>query len=322
MRPLTFSVLKLLADGDFHSGAVLARSLQVSRACVWNALDDARDSGLEVERVHGRGYRLREPLDWLDADRIADALAGEGLKIRVVDCCGSTNEELLRAAEAGVPSGRVLVAELQTRGRGRLGRVWHGGLARALTFSLLWRSNRPLAALGGLSLAVGVGLARALERHGVGVALKWPNDLLFRGRKLGGILIEIRGDALGPCAAVIGIGLNVRIDAAERARIDQPVAALSESGVAARSRTEWLIDILRELQAVLSEFDMAGFAAVRSDWMRLHAYQDRVVCLTFPDGKSIEGIARGVDDAARLLLDTEGGVQLIHTGDVSLRSRA
>ena len=322
MRTLTFAVLKRLADGDFHSGETLARSLAVSRASIWNALNEVETIGVHVQRLHGRGYRLSAPLDWLDDARIERAAAAEGLAVRVLDCCRSTNEELLREAEALAPSPRVLIAELQTHGRGRLGRAWHAGLGRSLTFSVLWRFDRSVASLGGLSLAVGVGVARALRDRGVDVGLKWPNDLLFGGRKLGGILIEIRGDALGPCAAVIGVGLNVRLDSADRARIEQPVADLSQTLAGPRSRTDWLVDILRELAAVLRSFDAEGFAAVRSQWIALHAHQDRRVRLAFPDGSTRDGVARGVDDAARLLLETRQGVQAIHTGEVSLRVRA
>ncbi len=322
MRTLTFAVLKRLAAGEFQSGEALARSLGVARASIWNALNEARTAGVDVQRLHGRGYRLREPLDWLDPDRIAAALAHRGIGVRIVDCCASTNADMLREAEAGAPSGTVLAAEWQTQGRGRLGRTWRTGFANALTFSLLWRFERPVAGLAGLSLAVGVGVARALRANGVAAELKWPNDLVWQGRKLGGILVEIRGEALGPCATVIGVGLNVRLAPQERARIDQPTADLAEAETCPLSRSDWLIAVLRELGLVLPVFASQGFAVLRDEWLRYHAYQNRVVCLALPDGTLEEGEALGVDPSGCLLIATATGTRAVHAGDVSLRGRA
>ena len=322
MRTLTFAVLKRLAAGEYQSGEALARSLGVARASVWNALNDARSAGVDVERRHGRGYRLSAPLDWLDAERIGAALEPHGIVVRIVDCSPSTNADMLREAEGGVASGTVLAAEWQTQGRGRLGRTWHTGLANALTFSLLWRFERSIAGLAGLSLAVGVAIARALNTHGVAARLKWPNDLLWQGRKLGGILIEVRGDALGPCAAVIGVGLNVRLGHEERQRIDQPAADLAAAGGAHLTRSDWLIAMLRELASVLRVFAAQGFAPVREEWMRHHAHQNVAVRLALPDGNVMEGEALGVDDSACLLIATAAGTRAVHAGDVSLRVRA
>lgn len=322
MRTLTFSVLQRLADGDFHSGEALARSLDVSRGTIWNAVNEALAIGLPIHRVHGRGYRLIEPLDWLDAERIGAAVRHAGLDVQVVPSCGSTNAELMIAAEHGAPSGRVLAAEWQTQGRGRLGRAWHSGIASALTFSLLWRFDKAVAGLAGLSLAVGVAIVRTLRRASVAAQLKWPNDLVWQERKLGGILIELRGDALGPCATVIGIGLNVRLGENERRRIDQPVADLTEAAAVPVLRSDWLVAVLLELASVLRDFGVHGFAAVREEWTRYHLHQDRPVELSMPDGTRLQGVATGVDASGCLLISTPGGTRAVLAGDVSLRAGA
>ena len=151
-------------------------------------------------------------------------------RIEVAEQVESTNTALLDRA-AVLPPGSVLAAEMQSGGRGRRGRAWTTGLGGALTFSVLWRFETGAAGLTGLSLVVGIAVARALAGLGATeVKLKWPNDVLFRGRKLGGILIEVQGDALGPATAVIGIGLNVRMPPAWRDRIDQPIADAVEAG--------------------------------------------------------------------------------------------
>jgi BirA family biotin operon repressor/biotin-[acetyl-CoA-carboxylase] ligase len=324
MKALTSSVLRRLADGEFHSGEALARSLGVSRASVWHAIRDLEALGAEVYKVHGRGYRLPQPLVMLDAAAIARRLGAQAARfaLDVLDAADSTNSLLAGRAATGAPAGTVIAAEWQPGGRGRLGRPWHAGIGEAVTFSLLWRFARGASALSGLSLAIGVALARALAAAGApGTALKWPNDVLWHGRKLCGILTELAGDALGPTAAVIGIGINVRLSDATRARIDQPVADLEEACGAAPDRNELLARVLADLAAVLDDYSREGFAPLRAEWQRLHAHQDRRVTLVLPDGLRQSGVARGVAEDGSFLLETRAGVKRYHSGEVSVRAR-
>ncbi len=322
MKPLTAGVLARLADGGFHSGEALARSLEVSRASVWNAVRDLEATGIEVYKVHGRGYRLPYPVSLLDraaVERHLGAQAGRfALDIR--DTVDSTNTALIERAAQGAPGGTVLAAEWQAAGRGRLGRAWHAGVGEALTFSLLWRSARGAGALSGLTLAVGVALARALQSAGAGgVALKWPNDVLWRGGKLAGVLTELQGDALGPTAVVIGIGINVRLSEATRARIGQATADLETACEAAPDRNRLLAGVLIELDGMLGAFGRDGFAPLREEWLQRHAQQGRRVTLTLPDGARRSGHARGVAEDGAFLLETRAGVQRFHSGEISLR---
>jgi BirA family biotin operon repressor/biotin-[acetyl-CoA-carboxylase] ligase len=322
MKPLTAGVFARLADGGFHSGEALARSLEVSRASVWNAVRDLEATGIEVYKVHGRGYRLPYPVTLLDraaVERYLGTNVGRfALDIRYE--VPSTNTLLLERAADGASSGTVLAAEWQSGGRGRLGRAWHAGVGEALTFSLLWRSVRGAGALSGLTLAVGVALARALVAAGAGsVALKWPNDVLWRGAKLAGVLTELQGDALGPTAVVIGVGINVRLSEATRARIGQAAADLETACGVAPDRNRLLAGVLIELDRLLEVFGRAGFAALRDEWQRRHAQQGRRVTLTLPDGTRRSGRARGVAEDGALLLETRSGTQRFHSGEVSLR---
>ncbi|MBI3045188.1 MAG: biotin--[acetyl-CoA-carboxylase] ligase [Betaproteobacteria bacterium] len=325
MKPLTASVLKRLADGDFHSGEALARAFEVSRASVWHAIRELDALGLDVYKVHGRGYRLPQPVTLLDRAAIERHLGTHAgrFALDIRSAVDSTNTALLERAAAGAPAGAVLAAEWQPAGRGRLGRPWHAGLGEALTFSLLWRFARGAGAFSGLSLAVGVALARALAAAGApNVALKWPNDVLWRGRKLSGILTELAGDALGPTAAVIGIGLNVRLSAATRARIGQPAADLEAACGAAPDRNQLLARVLLELDRVLEAFAREGFAPLRAEWQRLHAHQGRRVTLLLPDGSRQSGLARGVAEDGAFLLETRAGAKRYHSGEISLRPAA
>jgi BirA family biotin operon repressor/biotin-[acetyl-CoA-carboxylase] ligase len=322
MKVLTSNVLRRLADGEFHSGETLARSLGVSRASVWHAIRDLEALGADVFKVHGRGYRLPRPLVMLDAVAVARGLGTHAARfaVEVLDSADSTNTVLAARGAAGAPTGTVVAAEWQPGGRGRLGRPWHAGIGEAVTFSLLWRFARGAGALSGLSLVIGVALARALAAVGArGIALKWPNDVLWRSDKLCGILTELAGDALGPTAAVIGIGINVRLSEATRARIDQPVADLEAACDAVPDRNQLLARVLIELAIVLDAYSRDGFPPLRAEWQRLHAHQDKRVSLVLPDGTRQAGVARGVAEDGSFLLETRAGVKRYHSGEISLR---
>jgi BirA family biotin operon repressor/biotin-[acetyl-CoA-carboxylase] ligase len=327
MNKHLFPLLRLLADSSFHSGEQLGAALGLTRSAVWHAIHALETQGLALNKLRGRGYRLARPADLLAA---ADVLAAAGgaapaLSLDIVDSCASTNSLLLERARAGAAHASVLACELQLAGRGRLGRSWQSGLASGLAFSLLWRFERGAAGLAGLSLAVGVAVARALERAGVaGVQLKWPNDILHRGHKLAGILIETVGEADGPSAAVIGIGVNTRLDPAVREAIDQAVTDVASLVDPAPSRSVLLGLLLAELAAVLEAFSREGFAPLRGEWQQRHAHQNRRVSLNASGrpGAGTEGEAVGVDEDGALLLRTARGVERVVSGDVSLRPGA
>ncbi len=243
---------------------------------------------------------------------IAAALGADAARfdIDVVDECGSTNTLLLERAAAGAPSGSVIAARRQTAGRGRMGRVWHGDEAASLAFSLLWRlpAGRSPA---GLSLAVGIAVAEALRALDVGgIALKWPNDLLREGRKLGGILVELAGGAV-----VIGVGLNLRQPAGLPDEIAQQAAAI-DRGI---DRNALLAALLTRLRGALEEFGSGGFAVFQERWRALDAHAGRPVRLVSEFAAPVEGISAGVDADGALLLQTANGVERILSGDVSLR---
>lgn len=322
MNATAFQTLRALADGAFHSGEDIARLLGLTRSAVWYGIRDLNAAGLQVETVRGRGYRLARPLSLLDKTVVGQALgplAGD-FELEIVNSLDSTNSALLARAAEGAPGGLVLAAEQQLAGRGRRGRAWRSQLGHALTFSLLWRFSCGVRELAGLSLAVGIALARALRAAGAaGARLKWPNDILLPEGKLAGILIEMQGDMLGPSAAVIGIGVNVRADAAVSAAVDQPVADLEGAAGMVVDRNALLAALLRELHGVISNFATQGFTPLRGEWQALHAFQDRPVSLQLPDGSELRGLARGVADDGALLLDSDGVITRHHSGECSLR---
>lgn len=254
--------------------------------------------------------------DYLSIPAVAAALGdlARRFDVDVVDECASTNAELLRRAEAGAPSGSVLVARRQTAGRGRLGRSWFAEPDASLTFSLLWRFAPGTLPLG-LSLAVGVALAEALAELGVAdVRLKWPNDLQRDGRKLAGVLVELVPGA--PHAAVIGIGVNRRLPAS----LPDDVRAAAVGLDIDVSPDELLARLLRALHGVLGEFAAGGFVALRDRWLARCSHMDSAVSVLSEFAVPLNGRCVGVDVDGALMLETPVCVQRILAGEVSLRA--
>jgi BirA family biotin operon repressor/biotin-[acetyl-CoA-carboxylase] ligase len=235
---------------------------------------------------------------------------------------GSTNADLLAQARASAPSApRLRAALYQSAGRGRLGRRWHAAPGSALLFSLalpLGARPAPPAA----TLAVGVAVAEALASQGVELVLKWPNDLLLEGRKLGGVLAELAVDRAGARSLVVGLGINLWLDAGARGSIDQPAAALADRLPLEDlpSHRETLIGTVAAavVKAVLDCADR-GFVTYQPRFMRRFALLGQTVEIVEQGARIASGRVLGVDGEGRLLLDRGGKVTPFATGEVSLR---
>ncbi|MBS1197289.1 MAG: biotin--[acetyl-CoA-carboxylase] ligase [Proteobacteria bacterium] len=233
-----------------------------------------------------------------------------------VDECDSTNSVLMRRATEGAPSGTVLVADRQSAGRGRRGRNWVSTPESGLLFSLLWRFNRPLSDLSGLSLAVGIAVVEALQTAGAqSVSVKWPNDVLYQDAKLAGILVELAGDARG-ALAIIGIGLNLHSPAGD---LPQPACGLDAIVRDLPDRHFILAKILIALAGVLDQFNACGFAALQTRWQQYHAWQGQQVRVLADGSAELGGICLGADQDGALLLETPQGIRRFLSGEISLR---
>lgn len=315
-----------LAAGTAVSGSVLAARLGVTRAAVWKQVGRLRELGLAVSAQAGDGYRLDAPVEVLDPARIQAALPAD-VSARIGDLAvhwqlDSTSSELLRRVGADPRDRLACLAELQTRGRGRRGRSWRMPLGGGIALSLLKRFDGGIATLAGLSLVAGIAAAQALADCGIGdVGLKWPNDLVARGRKLGGILVELGGDAMGPCHAVIGIGLNSRLDAHAAAAIDQPwidLAALA--GGAPPSRNLVVARVLARWIDAFDEFADSGFAAFAPRYARHDVLRGQPVRVLRGD-RAEDGIACGIDARGALRVAFDDGERSVDSGEVSVRMR-
>jgi BirA family biotin operon repressor/biotin-[acetyl-CoA-carboxylase] ligase len=318
-------ILRAIADGDFHSGEELARLFGVSRTAVWKQLQKLQtQTGLRVESVKGRGYRLADPLELLDREAIVAALDESARRLlaefEVHEDIDSTNRLALQRAQEGCGRGHVIVAERQSAGRGRRGRQWVSPFGCNIYCSAIWEFDGGAAALEGLSLAVGVAVASALQQVGVaGIGLKWPNDVVQNGRKLAGILLEMVGDAAGRCQVVVGVGINVAMTGSEQAdAIDQPWTDVATAAGIPVSRNRLLAQLLASLLPQLQRFEREGFAAVQPAWSVLDSFYGCEVAVYLGD-TLVLGRAAGVTGTGALLVDTPAGRQQFHGGEVSLR---
>jgi len=316
-------LLNLLSDGAFHSGTVLGERLGISRAAVNKAVQALVGNGIDIHRISGRGYRLGEPFVPLSETAIRAQLSAHGIPSRVeaLDEVDSTSQYLLRTFGPEEPNGRVCLSESQSAGRGRRGRGWVATPYQNLVLSIAWRFEFGPAATAGLSLAAGVAVLQALEEFGVQDAgLKWPNDILLDGRKLAGLLVDVRGEVAGPSLVVLGLGLNVHLAVQDAALIDQPWAMLVERVSAPVDRNRLAVLVIIHLVEMFRVFERTGFETFRAAWERRHVFAGRPVrLLTSQD--EVAGIVEGIDPQGGLRLrDASGRVQTFYSGEVSLRA--
>jgi len=328
-------VFAALADGAVHSGEQLAASQAVTRSAIWKTVGTLQELGVAIESVPSRGYRLAMPLVPLDGARIRELVEPQvRARMRSAEVAwslASTNSTLLERGERpgrdAPPAGHFdfLAAEYQSAGRGRRGRQWLAPPGGALCLSLGWSFAALPAGAGALSLAVGVCVRRALaEIASQPVQLKWPNDLQANGRKLGGILIELRAETTGPAYVVIGVGINCALGTELTGRVrdtgTEPVD-LASLGVAGCDRNRLAARLIDEIAKGVLDFERNGFAAFASEWSAADALAGRMVSVTAPGGE-FTGRAGGVAADGALRVERDGELRLFHTGEVSVRAQA
>lgn len=318
-------LIKLLSDGHFHSGTRLGEALGVSRSAVWKHVQQLQASyGLDVQAVQGKGYRLSRAMDLLDRQGILDQLGDEsGALLASFETCyqlDSTNRYLVQQTDGqGSAGAQVVLAEMQTAGRGRRGRNWVSPFAQNIYLSLAWHFDDATMNLSGLSLAVGVAVVKALKNLGIEhLQLKWPNDIYYQGRKLGGILLELRGEAGGACDVVVGLGLNVSMSARDGEAIDQAWIDIHSISDTRFSRNKLVAVILDELLPCMQLYAQQGLAPFVQDWQADDMLQDKPVTLLVHQQQR-EGIARGINEQGALLFESDGNLEPLYAGELSLR---
>lgn len=316
-------MIELLADGAFHSGNDIGQHLGVSRTAISKYVAALESLGLDIFKVTGKGYRLAEPLQLLDATKISEYLV-ETLGERALDfeihrVVGSSNDEIKQRVKTSLVPGFAIFAEAQTAGRGRRGKQWQSPFGCNLYLSLYYPLKRGLSAVMGLSLAIGVGIAELLHQQGIlGVELKWPNDILVDGKKLCGILIELDGQANGDAHAIIGIGLNIAMPGSVENAIDQPWTDLRRAAERPIDRNFWAAALLACVRKQFSIFEVQGLTPFIPTWLHYDRFALQPVRLLLGH-EVIEGIVEGIDEQGALLLRRGNVIEKYHAGEVSLR---
>ncbi|WP_261642616.1 bifunctional biotin--[acetyl-CoA-carboxylase] ligase/biotin operon repressor BirA [Erwinia mallotivora] len=309
------ALIRLLADGEFHSGEQLGEQLGMSRAAINKHIQTLKDWGIDVFTVVGKGYSLPAPIQLLDEQTITAQLV-DG-RLAVIPVIDSTNQYLLDRMDQ-LQSGDACVAEYQQAGRGRRGRQWFSPFGSNLYLSMYWRlEHGPVAAMG-LSLVIGIVTAEVLQESGASdVRVKWPNDLYLHDRKLAGILVELTGKTGDAAQIVMGTGINLAMRSPDTTIVNQGWINLHEAGVDI-DRNLLAARLVNKMRQSLTLFESEGLAPFIDRWRALDNFIDRPVKLLIGD-REIPGIARGIDQQGGLLLEQDGIVKSWVGGEISLR---
>ncbi|MCH7425083.1 bifunctional biotin--[acetyl-CoA-carboxylase] ligase/biotin operon repressor BirA [Shewanella xiamenensis] len=309
-------ILGLLSSEHFVSGEELATQLGISRAAVSKHVDALEDYGVAIYSVKGRGYKLANPISLIDSARLIQSIDN---RCFYFDEIPSTNGFML-SHTSELKSGDVCVAEYQSAGRGRRGRIWVSPYGHHLYFSQFWSFPQGMAQAMGLSLVVACSLVEVLKSFGVdNIGVKWPNDIYLNYKKLAGILIEMSGQADSECQLIIGIGVNMAMSEDQGKGIDQPWSDLS-SLTDMPNKTDLVIALHKQLKRDIQLFEREGLAAFKTRWQQADLFHGKEIRLLMGENH-VDGICRGIDEQGAVLLEAADGIQAYIGGEISLRAR-
>lgn len=322
----TYKLLMLLNDGKFHSGQTLADTLKISRSAIWKASKQLSELGIDIQSISGKGYRIPHGVELLNQTHIEQQLdpnTKNALDQLIIlnDKIGSTNDYLLSLIQSQPQKKIACFAEYQTQARGRRGRTWIAPYGTNIYHSLLWHFDKDPAEIVGLTLAIAVALTQALARYGIkeGISVKWPNDILWQGRKLAGILLEVVGERHEHSAVVIGVGLNTYIPHSLGHQINQPWVDVYQITQSFPRRNQLAAFLLNELIHALQLFEQEGLNPFIAPWYQLDHMMGKTVTLHTPNGK-IKGIMHNISDKGELILLCDDGQEKhFLSGELSLR---
>jgi BirA family biotin operon repressor/biotin-[acetyl-CoA-carboxylase] ligase len=318
-------VIKLLADGGFHSGQAIADKIHLSRTAVWKKIQSIKEGcGLTIHAVSGKGYRIPGGLDLLEEQNLTEqlqaALGDDSGFVRVFNQIDSTNQYMLDCIDVDDNHWGVCIAEMQSKGRGRRGRQWYSPYGKNIQLSVGVMLNMPMTDVSGLSIATGVVVAGFLSDIGVkDVALKWPNDIHVDQKKIAGLLLEVRGEAEGPVKTVLGVGLNLDMSWAMRQNIDQPFTDVKHHlNGPLPSRTTLVASLVTRLYRAIEEYKLKGLSYFLKHWERFDSYLGQNIVIASASSQYY-GRYIGLDEQGRLLLKNDVGIKAYSAGEVSLR---
>jgi len=323
MKKRYTKLLEIISDGNVHSGEKLAKDLDVSRAAIWKSIRYLKTLGLEIEAIRGKGYCLDKKFEFLSSGHIRRMMS-EGSKkscqdIDIAFQIKSTNLHLLNRLNHNSIHGSVVFAEYQSEGRGRRNKKWVSPIGSGICFSIGWHLEVMPISLELLSLYMGIAAARSLDSIGIEkVGLKWPNDIIAGERKIGGILLDIKGESTGPLDIVVGVGINYELPKHPQLNIDQPITDICSTIRERYSRNMISAILLSNIFEIFSDLKIGKNLDLINEWRKYDRYIGRKAVLILPNQKII-GLLKGVDDQGSLLMQVDGELSSYRSGEVSLR---
>lgn len=321
----SITLLKVLTDGQIHTTHKLTSQFNCDNESLLNVIKALAHHGIQIKYISNIGYYCINPIVWLDKYAITKYLKKhlQFFDVQIIDIIDSTNEYLLTNRYSFCNNNTcipVIVAELQTKGRGRQSKFWYSCLGGGLTFSTIWTFKKNSSFSSGLTLAIGLSVVRVFKSLNLNdILLKWPNDILWNKKKIAGILIECRSNKDGSIAAVIGIGINFRLLPDLIPLINNAVTDLYSICHKLLDRNHFIALVLIELRNILSQYELYGFSFFREEWQQYHAFHGEKVVLKTPYNEQIEGIVDGIEEDGQLRLLTDSGHCLCSVGEISLR---
>jgi BirA family transcriptional regulator, biotin operon repressor / biotin---[acetyl-CoA-carboxylase] ligase len=317
-------LIEILNDGEFHSGRQLGTLLNMTRSAIWKQIKHLKDLGINIKSIKGKGYCLGRPFTLLNniqiKNHISDKHLQQQLDIQIFDCIDSTNTYLKHYSVLDPSRIPICLAEQQTQGRGRLQRSWYSPFAANIYFSGRWQFDAEVSKLSSLSLVVSLAIVNMLAHIGLedDIKIKWPNDIMWKNKKLAGILIEAMIETHHLSHVVIGIGINVNMPDSAALHIEKPWVSLNQIFNKTIDRNLLVALLIEELITIIDQFKSAGFAHFLNQWRRYDYLKDQQVQLTILS-KVHQGQAHGVDEQGSLLLKkADGHVVSFTAGDASI----
>ena len=323
MKKRYIKLLEIISSGEVRSGEELATKLNVSRAAVWKSIRYLKTLGLKIKAIRGKGYCLDKKFEFLSPQDIRKMMSKRSKKscqdIDIFFQIKSTNLHLLNRLSHNSIHGFTIFAEYQSEGRGRRNKKWISPIGSGVCFSIGWHFEVMPISLELLSLYMGVAVARSLDSIGIeNVGLKWPNDIIVGERKIGGILLDIKGESTGPLNIVIGIGINYELPKHPPLNIDQPVTDICSTTGERFSRNMISAILLSNIFEILYDLELGKNLNLINEWRKYDCYLGRKAALILPNQKII-GVLKGVDDQGSLLMLVDGELSSYRSGEVSLR---
>ncbi|MCI8274313.1 MAG: biotin--[acetyl-CoA-carboxylase] ligase [Lachnospiraceae bacterium] len=315
-------ILKLLREKEgYLSGQEICGQLAVSRTAVWKAIGQLKEEGYVIEAVQNKGYYLVSAPDLVTKEEISSRLktAWAGHPTVFLPKTDSTNNEAKRLAEAGASHGTLVVAEFQEAGKGRRGRSWTSQSGTGIWMTILLKPKFPPSQASMLTLVAAMAVADGIEAvTGLAAGIKWPNDIVLAGKKVCGILTEMSAEPDYINHVVVGIGINVNIREFPEELRERATSLILEQGKPV-SRAAVIAAVWKAFEKYYDSFiKTADLSFLREEYGARLLNKGEVVCVLDPKG-SWEGIAGGIDENGRLLVETEKQVRTVDSGEVSVR---